>query len=76
MLFGTVLMGRWWYANPDYFPHFSASSWRHIEQLFGVANVDDAQNAELFVVIIASFLVVAVITTITVATVGYARRKN
>ena len=76
VLVGTILMSRWWYKNPDYFPHFSESFWRYLDQVFGVANVDDARNVEFFVVIVASFLTVAAITTVTVVIVGYVKRRR
>jgi len=76
MLSGTILLSRWWYKNPDRFPSFSESFWRYLDLLFGVGNVDDAQNVELFVVISVSFLVVFAVTTVAIAVAHYANRKR
>lgn len=73
---GTILLSRLWYANPDRFPRFSDSFWRYIDQLFGVANVDDAQNVEFLVVVVVSFTAVVAMTAITVTLPRYVKRKR
>lgn len=76
LLAGTILLSRWWYANPDHFPHFHESFWRYLDRLFGVVNVDDAQNVEILVVVVASFLVVAAVTTITAVIVSHTKPRR
>ncbi|WP_139335985.1 hypothetical protein [Aromatoleum tolulyticum] len=76
VLAGTILLSRWWYTNPDHFPHFHESFWNYLDQLFGVANVDDAQNVEFFVVVVASFFVVVAVTAVIVAIFYYLKRQR
>jgi hypothetical protein len=75
-LAGTILLGRWWHANPDYFPHFPDSFWRYLDKIFGVENVDDAQIVELFVITAVSLFVIATITTIIIAIAGYVKQRR
>lgn len=76
VLAGTILLSRWWHANPDHFPHFHEAFWQYLDALFGAANVDDAHNVELLVVVVASFLVVAAVTTIAAVIVSYAKPRR
>ncbi|MCC4118756.1 hypothetical protein LLG90_25715 [Aromatoleum toluclasticum] len=75
VLVGTTLLSRWWYANPEHFPRFPESFWRYLDHLFGAANVDDAQNVEFFVVVVAAFLIVVAVTAIAFAVVKYAKQQ-
>jgi len=74
-LAGTILMSRWWYANPDYFPHFSEKFWRRLDLIFGASNVDDAKNVEIFVVVTTSFLIVTILAAVAVVVIRYTKRK-
>lgn len=76
VLAGTMLMSRWWYANPEHFPRFSESFWNYVDRVFGTKNVDDAQNIEFFVVVISSFLVVMTVTLGIIIIVNYFKRNR
>lgn len=76
VLVGATLLSRWWYENPEYFPRFDESFWRYLDHLFGAANVDDAQNVEFFVVVVAAFLVVMAVTSIAIAVVTYTKKQR
>lgn len=60
---GTLLLSRWWFANPDWFPPLSDASWRRLDRLFGATDVDGASNMELFVVVFLAFVAVAAATS-------------
>ena len=39
---GTLMLSRWWYANPNYFPQLPVALWNWLDQLLNAHTVDDA----------------------------------
>jgi len=39
---GTLMLSRWWYANPNYFPQLPVALWNLLDQLLNAHTVDDA----------------------------------
>lgn len=75
VLIGTVLISRWWYANPEFFPVLSKSFWHFFDRVFRVTNIDEAKNVELFVVVTASFLTSTLIMITTFSIFKHLHKK-
>jgi disulfide bond formation protein DsbB len=73
---GTVLLSRWWYANPDFFPRFPDSLWQWMDTLFGASNVDEASNVEMMGVVFVALIMVSVATALVAALYARIKRKN
>ena len=58
---GTILLSRWSYRHPTFFPPLPSSVWDWVESLIGQASDDTAHDAELLVVVSAAFIVSAVV---------------
>ena len=56
--FGTLMLSRWWYANPNYFPQIPVALWKWLDRLLNAHTVDDASNVEFFVVTFLALLAV------------------
>ena len=59
---GTLMLSRWWYANPNYFPQLPVALWNWLDQLLNAHTVDDASNVEFFVVTFLALLAVVAFT--------------
>jgi hypothetical protein len=68
-ILGTVLLSRWWYANPEYFPSLPPALWQRIDLFFGATNLDQSRDVELLVVTASAFLIVLA-TTLVAAAIG------
>ena len=55
---GTLMLSRWWYANPNYFPQIPVALWKWLDRLLNAHTVDDASNVEFFVVTFLALLAV------------------
>lgn len=59
---GTLLLSRWWYAHPDYFPRLPAGLWASLDRWFAADNVDKAADVERLVVVLVALTLVASLT--------------
>lgn len=73
---GTVLLSRWWYSHPDFFPHFPDSFWQRLDRLFGASNVDEASNVEFVVVVFLALLVVLASTALVASAYRYTKKRS
>lgn len=76
LFLGTLLLSRWWYANPDYFPRLPNSFWKWLDNLFGASNVDAASNVELFVVVSLALVIVSGVTFLGLLGWRHVRKKR
>ena len=60
ILASTILLSRWWYWHPTYFPSLPASLWKLMDRFVGPERADAIHDAELIVVIATAFVVCAV----------------
>jgi hypothetical protein len=73
---GTLLLSRWWYANPNFFPRFPDAFWSQLDRLFGASNVDEASNVEFFIVVLLALIVVLMFTALVAVIYRYAKKRR
>jgi len=73
---GTLLLSRWWYANPDFFPRLPDSFWDWLDKLLNVQNVDGKLDVEFIVVVSLALLAVLVATALIAAVYRHARKDS
>jgi multisubunit Na+/H+ antiporter MnhB subunit len=73
---GTLSLSRWWYANPNFFPHFPDGFWSQLDRLFGANNVDEASNVEFFIVVLLALIAVLVFTAVVAAIYHYVKKRD
>ena len=57
---GTVLLSRWWYWHPSYFPSLPSSVWALFERLVDSERANAVYDAELLGVAATAFIVCTV----------------
>ena len=72
---GTLMVSRWWYANPEYFPFSSEQFWRSADRLFHATSIDEAADVEFFVTVATAFLSTLIATSILMLTWKVLARK-